>query len=182
MQPTTHHPPHVYLDDTWYLITSRVYDGRYLLRPVEHKELVRDQLQALVAEFKLQLGAWVILDNHSHILVKSQVGDMVGHFMGRWHGRTSYELNGLDQTRGRQVWHNYWDTCIRTESDYWTRFNYIHHNPVKHGYVKQMEEWPYSSYRYYLKQKGAEWLADVFQQYPVIDFTDPNDRFGRVTG
>jgi len=36
MQPTNHHPPHVYLDDTWYLITSRVYDGRYLLQSAGH--------------------------------------------------------------------------------------------------------------------------------------------------
>ncbi len=70
MQPPTHHPPHIYLDDTWYLITSRVYDGRRLLRPEGHKELVRDQLKALVTEFKLRLAAWAILDNHSHILVK----------------------------------------------------------------------------------------------------------------
>jgi putative transposase len=118
MLPTTHHPPHVYLDDTWYLITSRVYDGCHLLRPEGHKKVVRDQLKALVIEFRLQLAAWVILDNHSHILAKSPVGADLSRFIGRWHGRTSFELNGLDGTRGRQVWHNYWDTCIRTEADY----------------------------------------------------------------
>ncbi len=182
MQPTTHHPPHIYHDDTWYLITSRVYEARRLLRPAGHKEILRDHLRSLVIEFDIQLTAWVILDNHSHLLVKSKVGANISRFIGRWHGRTSFELNGLDETRGRQVWHNYWDTCIRTEDDYWTRFNYIHHNPIKHGYVQRMEEWMYSSYGYYLKHKGEEWLADVFQKYPVIDFADQYDRFGRVTG
>ena len=107
-----------------------------LLGPAGLKDLVRGQLKALVLEFKLILAAWVILDNHTHILVKSHVGAQVSHFVGRWHERTSFELNSLDHTRGRQVWHNYWDTCIRTESDYWTRFNYIYQNPIKHGYVK----------------------------------------------
>lgn len=36
----------------------------------------------------------------------------------------------------------------------------------------------YSSYGYYLEHKGEGWLADVFQRYPVIDFTDQYDRFG----
>jgi putative transposase len=177
MQPTTHHPPHIYLDDAWYIITSPVYDGRRLLQPAGHKEMVREQLKILVTEYSLKLAAWVILDNHSHILVKSRVGAEVSRFMGRWHGRTSYDLNKADDARGRQVWHNYWDTCIRTEADYWTRFNHIHHNPVKHGYVKLMEQWTHSSYQYYLEHKGKEWLADIFQRYPVVDFSDPNDRF-----
>jgi putative transposase len=175
MQPTSHHPPHVYLDDAWYIITSAVYRGQHLLRPAGHKDLVRDVLKTLVVEFKLTLAAWVILDNHSHILVKSHVGTDLSQFVKRWHGRTSFELNGRDNARGRQVWHNYWDSCIRTEADYWVRFNYIHYNPVKHGYVEQTEGWAYSSYRYYLERKGALWLADVVERYPVIDFTDVND-------
>ena len=78
---------------------------------------------------------------------------------------------------------DYWPTsaavndCIRTEADYWTRFNYIHHNPVKHGYVEQMEDWPFSSYRYYFENQGEEWLMDAFRQYPIIDFTDSDDAF-----
>ena len=83
---------------------------------------------------------------------------------------------------GRQVWHNYWDTCVRTEADYWTRFNYIHYNPIKHGYVKQFSNWPFSSYGYYLERRGEGWLLDVIERYPVIDFTDPNDNFDHVTG
>jgi putative transposase len=182
MRPITHHPPHIYLDDTWYIITSSVYGGHRLLQPAGHKDLVRDQLKALVVEFGLTLAAWVILDNHSHILIKSRVGAELSRFIGRWHGRTSFDLNGLDGTRGRQVWHNFWDTCIRSEADYWTRLNYIHHNPIKHGYVKQMERWRYSSYGYYLEHKGVAWLMDVFERYPVVDFSDPNDRFDNQAG
>jgi len=75
------------------------------------------------------------------------------------------------------VWHSYWDTCIRGENDYWRRFNYIHHNPVKHGYVSQIEDWSFSSYGYYLKHKGRDWLMDAFLQYPVVDLTDREDDF-----
>lgn len=172
-----HHPPHVFLDDTWYFVTASIYQKRRLLQPDGHKDFVRDHLKFLIGEFHANQAAWVIEDNHYHVLIKSHVGNDLTRFFGRLHGRTAFELNGRDGARGRQMWHNYWDTCIRTEADYWTRFNYIHHNPVKHGYVRQMEEWPFSSYHYYLEHKGTEWLMDAFRQYPVVDFTDSSDDF-----
>ncbi len=177
MPQASHHPPHIYLDDTWYIVTSAVHERRCLLQPEGHKDLVRDQLKALVIKLGLRLSAWVILDNHYHILVKTRVGAELPRFFGQLHGRTSHDLNDRDNARGRQVWHNYWDTCIRTEANYWTRFNYIHHNPVKHGYVRQMENWPFSSCRHYLEHKGEEWLMDAFRRYPIVDFTDPADDF-----
>ncbi|MCG3141458.1 MAG: hypothetical protein HDKAJFGB_02743 [Anaerolineae bacterium] len=177
MPQPLHHPPHIYLDDTWYMLTGSVYRRERLLHPAGYKDLVRDQLKTLSQEFELQLAAWVILDNHYHVLLKSKVGTALSRFTARLHGRTSFEINNRDHKRGRQVWHNYWDTCMRTERDYWTRFNYIHHNPVKHGYVKQMQDWEFSSYGYYLKHKGEDWLADTWMQYPVIDFTDARDTF-----
>lgn len=177
MSKATHHPPHIYLDDTWYLITGSVYAKHRLLQSEGCKDLVRNQLETLVLEFGLQLDAWVILDNHYHLLLKSQTGAVLPRFFGRLHGRTSFDLNSRQGIHGRQVWHNYWDTCIRGETDYWTRFNYIHHNPVKHGYVSKSEEWQFSSYQYYLDHKGRDWLMDAFRQYPVVDFTDPEDDF-----
>jgi putative transposase len=154
-----------------------VYDRRRFLEPPVHKKIVRDQLKVLVAEFNLKLAAWVILDNHSHILIRSHHGSEISRFVGRWHGRTSHELNRLDGQRGRQVWHNYWDTCIRSEADYWKRFNYIHYNPIKHGYVGSCEDWAFSSHWYYREYKGEEWLTSTLERYPVIDVSDPNDRF-----
>ncbi len=172
-----HHPPHLYLDNTWYIVTSATYQKLPLLRPEGCKNLVAHQIRALVIEFDLRLIAWVILDNHYHLLVKSSFGTAIPRFFARLHGRTSFDLNKCADTPGRRVWHNYWDTCIRSQTDFWTRFNYIHHNPIKHGYISQLEDWPFSSYQYYLKNKGKDWLQDAFRQYPVIDFTDQEDDF-----
>jgi len=116
------------------MLTASIYRQLHILHPLSHKEILRDQIKEMVEEFHLTLRAWVILDNHYHLLLKTRLGADLVQFFRRIHGRTSFELNGLDGTRGRQVWHNYWDTCIRSEKDYWTHFNYIHHNPVKHGY------------------------------------------------
>jgi putative transposase len=137
MPELPHHPPHIYLDDTWYFITGSIFKRYRILRPQRNKDFVRDKLHALTVKFDLKLAAWVILDNHYHILVKSHIGSALSRFFGQLHGSTSFELNGRDEQRGLQVWHNYWDTCIRTAADFWTHFNYIHYNPVKHVYVPE---------------------------------------------
>jgi putative transposase len=48
----------------------------------------------------------------------------------------------------RGIWqHRYWEHTIRDDRDYATHMDYTHFNPVKHGYVQHVAEWPYSSFR-----------------------------------
>jgi putative transposase len=47
----------------------------------------------------------------------------------------------------------FWEHQIRDESDLQRHFNYIHYNPVKHGLVKTVDEWQFSTYHKY-KKKG----------------------------
>jgi len=170
-----HHPPHIFLDDTWYIVTAAILNHAPLLSDRYAKALARDRLRELVPEFGLTLLAWVILDNHYHVIFKAQRGAALSRFFGRLHGSTSRQINQRDGTAGRQVWHNYWDTCIRREADLWTRFNYVHNNPVKHGYVQDLRDWEFSSYHHYKRLKGEEWLADCWRRYPVIDFIEGDD-------
>ncbi|TEU14815.1 MAG: hypothetical protein E3J21_14815 [Anaerolineales bacterium] len=144
-----HHPPHIYLDNTWYIITSATLNHAPFLASEQAKTLVRDTLKTLVPRLNFALRAWVILNNHYHLLLKTRRGKDPTHFFGQLHGSTSRQINLWDGATGRQMWHNYWDTCIRAEADLWARFNYVHNNPVKHGYVQQLEDWPFSSYHYY---------------------------------
>ena len=69
-----HHPLHIYLDDTWYMITGAVHEKRRLLQPAGYKDLVQDQLKKLAVEFEFTLAAWVVLDNRYHILTTSHGG------------------------------------------------------------------------------------------------------------
>ena len=41
---------------------------------------------------------------------------------------------------------------LRDDTDYRQHVEYIHYNPVKHGYVASPSEWPYSSFRRYVKE------------------------------
>jgi putative transposase len=170
-----HHPLHIYLDDSWYMVSAATLKHIPFLAGDEAKGIVRDALQALVVEFRLVLRAWVILDDHYHLLLKTDRGRDLSRFFARLHGGSARQINLRDRVTGRQIWHNYWDTCIRTEAGLWTRFNYIHNNPVKHGYVQRCEDWAWSSYPFYLESKGQDWLLDCWRRYPVIDYVQGDD-------
>ena len=51
------------------------------------------------------------------------------------------------QRRESSIWQRrFWEHQIRDERDFEKHMDYIHFNPVKHGYVKQVKEWPHSTF------------------------------------
>ncbi|NJN79903.1 MAG: transposase [Anaerolineales bacterium] len=171
-----HRPPHLYLDNAWYFITASALNKNKILTTPEHLTIWSVSFKELVLEFKIKLIAWVILANHYHLLLMPNTSNDIGNFMKRLNGSTSYKLNKIDNQQGRTIWYSYWDTCIRSEKDFWTRFNYIHYNPVKHGYVDNPEDWEFSSYRFYLRGNGQTWLNETTNNFPIYDLFD-DDKF-----
>jgi putative transposase len=169
-----HRPLHVYLDDTNYFITIGTFHRHKLFNDNEKKKLLEAILMKTSHKYLNKIYGWVILDNHLHILVKTAMGKELHKFVNSLQGKSAIELNKLDCKIGRRVWYQYWDRCIRNEKNFYTRLNYIHHNSVKHKHVKNMENYEFSSYRYYLEKYGKEWLSDCFIKYPIFDFT-PED-------
>ena len=166
-----HHPPHLYFDNTYYFLTARTYQGQKVFFSDERKELLLNSLKAEVRRYGYKMTAWVILDNHYHVLFKTNLSSDLSIIVNHVHGFVSFQLNKTDKSQGRKIFQNYWDRCIRDEKDFWRHFNYIHHNPVKHGYVSKMEDYEFCSYNYWLKRKGREWFNSCFEFYPILDFT-----------
>ena len=64
------------------------------------------------------------------------------------------------RNRRRGIWQRrFWEHTITDEEDFENHFDYIHWNPVKHGYVSSPIEWPHSSFHRWLKQGvcGVQW-------------------------
>lgn len=90
--------------------------------------------------------AWVILADHYHVILRPESEDAVAAWVRALHWDSAAAWNDEDQTPGRQCWYQYWDTSLWTPGDLWSRVNYIHLNPVKHGYASGPEEWAWSSF------------------------------------
>ena len=58
------------------------------------------------------------------------------------------------QKRGeRGIWQRrYWEHLIRVETDYRAQLDTVHFNPVKHGWVSRVSDWPYSTFHRLIEQ------------------------------
>jgi len=115
------------------------------------------------------LHAWCVLPNHYHALVETADLKQSVQSLGQMHGRTSRAWNREDNSRGRQCWHCCMDRQVRSEAHFFAVRNYIHHNPVKHGYAQKWEEWPFSSAKGFLDEVGREETMRIWERYPVLD-------------
>lgn len=168
-----YHPPHFYFDQTIYFITCRTVNKEKFFATDVHKNILYSCLKTGLQDFNIPIYAFVILDNHYHLLIKIQKTGDLPLFIKYLNGKSSFELNKLENERGRKVWYQYFDHCIRDETDFWKHFNYIHQNPIKHGLRNNPEgilNYPFSSAKSWSKIKGEGWLDSCFELYPIVDF------------
>ena len=111
-----------------------------------------------------------VLPNHYHLLIKTAELKETLIELGRLHGRTAFEWNKKDNMAGRKCWHRVADRKIRNSDHYYATLNYIHNNPVKHGYVDKWDKWFFSSAKQFLKEVGREQALKIWIQYPLFDY------------
>ena len=173
-----HYPLHIYEDDTMYFITARTINKEKFFNTIEKKKIFQQVLKSVLEKYSYYLHAWIVLDNHYHFLMKIMTGENLKLFIKDLHSTSARKINELENQKGRKVWFQYWDYCPRNVKDFYQHFNYIHHNPVKHKYLKAQEEVlrnQFCSYRQWMKKRGEEWLSDCFATYPILDFTVDGD-------
>jgi putative transposase len=117
-----------------------------------------------------RIYAWCILPNHYHLLLRTDRIKELRSSIGHFHGRSSFEWNRADNRRGRKVWFNCFEKPMKSERHFWASLNYVHHNPVHHGYVKRWSDWPWSSARRYLEKIGQEEARRIWLKYPILDY------------
>jgi putative transposase len=157
-----------------YLITAANFEHRPVMNSPERRTEFEICLLNSLKEITEDVVAWVILPNHYHVLLKIQSLDEVSTALKYLHGTTSREWNIKDNLTGkRRVWYKFADTLVRNDARLRLAFNYIHYNPIKHGYVSDLHDWPWSSLRIYYEDKGESWLREQWNSYK------PSDDFGR---
>jgi putative transposase len=59
---------------------------------------------------------------------------------------------------------------MRSNRHFWASVNYIHHNPVHHGYVEKWQDWAFSSASGFLEKFGREKTVQIWNEYPVLSY------------
>lgn len=174
-------PHHLYVDGWCYFITARCVDKICFWKKNEDKDIFVNVLCRSLQKFEVEMFAWVLLHNHYHLMIKVKHGKDVGRFVNNLHSNSARLINKKYNLSGRKIWYQYWDYCIRTKKnkkDFWSHFNYIIQNPLKHHLVRTLREaydYQYSSNPVWLDRFGEDGLSESFVKFPVKDWAPSGD-------
>ncbi len=163
-----HSPPHRQGNGVQFHVTAACYEHKPVIGASSERMITfESHLLEIVHEHSQKLFAWAILPNHYHLLIECDDVISLLKRLGTLHGRSSFAWNGEDNCRGRRAWCNALEHAIKSTGHFYATLNYVHHNPVKHGYVSTWQEWPYSSAADYLEQVGRDKVLSDWQKYDI---------------
>jgi putative transposase len=160
-----HNPPHYFVPNAMYMITGVILHKQHLLSEDKRKVFFLRTLFERAELFTWNLEAWSVLNNHYHFIAQApEDSTTLAKLIQQVHSITAIQINRWDNINGRQVWQNYWDTCITYEKSYLARLRYIHENPVKHGLVENSIDYPFCSYKWFIEQGDNDMKEQVVNQ------------------
>ncbi len=142
-------------------------------------ELLRQSIAYTMQNHPFEINAMVVLPDHIHAIWTLPENNT--DYALRWRLIKTYFSRHIPKTEKisashaskseRGIWQRrYWEHTIKDERDFANHVDYIHINPVKHGYVKHATDWPYSSIHRYIKQGKLphNWACEVSEELDYI--------------
>jgi putative transposase len=159
LKHATHTPAHFFRANAVYIVTAATYHHWLALASDARKTQWLGAFQTAARINGWTIIAWVVLANHYHVIIRAPEAsaENLPRFVSSCHKFTARQWNQEDGQVGRQVWWNYWDTCVRSEQDYLARLVYVLWNPVKHGLTDRPEQYRFSSYYELFGDQPEEW-------------------------
>jgi putative transposase len=138
------------------IVTAR---RRPILANPQAQAALRQAIETCRESKPFQIPALVLLPDHLHMIwtmppydhnFSTRIGRIKADFSRLWLASGGHEtsVREYDRKNGRRgVWQRrFWEHLIRDPTDFENHYHYIHFNPVKHGYVQCVRDWPWSSF------------------------------------
>lgn len=158
-----------------YFFTVVTHERRPWLCTDQARRALREAIELVRTDRPFRIEAWVLLPDHLHCIWTLPPGD--ADFPGRWRRikaavskRCAEQVSGMsaDLSRAKRgerlLWQRrFWEHTVRNERDLAAHADYIHYNPVKHGFCVRPAEWPYSSFHRFVRMGfyGPDWACAV---------------------
>ena len=179
--PWPHAPAHRLSERGAFIVTAGTYGKHHYFRGSQRLTSLQTELLKLAQEFGWQLEAWAVFSNHYHFVAQSPETDIdaasLEPMLTALHSKTAIWVNRLDQTAGRKVWHNFWETRLTYEKSYLARLNYVHQNAVKHGLVPVANQYSWCSAGWFERTASESVVKTIYrfryERVKVYDEYDP---------
>lgn len=125
----------------------------------ESRRILREIVREVRRQYPFVIDAWVLLPEHMHCIWTLPPADT--DYSKRWglikagfskqaseiFKRAEWISPSKAKHRESTLWQRrFWEHQIRDQSDFNRHVDYIHWNPIKHGYVARAIDWPYSTF------------------------------------
>ena len=141
---------------------------------VRHIDVLRRAFAEVKQKHPFDIVAVCILPEHLHLLMALPENDcnyptrlrLIKTKFSKALPKTETLTVSRSKKKERGIWQRrYWEHEIRNQQDLNAHIDYIHFNPVKHGYVNTVGDWPYSYFHRYVAQgilppDWADWEDD----------------------
>ncbi len=136
-----------------------------------HIDALREAVRRTRAERPFHIDAWVVLPEHTHCMITLPPGD--DDYSNRIKAIKIRFVRAVAPNEWRSpvrvakgergIWQRrFWEHVIRDDADYARHLDYVHFNPVKHGYVTAVAQWPYSTFHHWVRAGvyPSDWCGD----------------------
>jgi len=162
-------PIRIEYEDACYHVMNRGRARQKIFHDAHYFEAFLTCLAEAHQRFGLQILSYCLMDNHYHLLVKTPEANL-GRAMRHINGVYTQRYNRLKKTDGSLFRGRYKAICVEEDSYQLQLSRYIHQNPLEARMVKKIEDYPWSSYRYFVTQSiPPEWLyrQEIYNQLNV---------------
>ncbi len=145
---------------------------------VDQIDALREAVRKVRAARPFHIDAWVVLPDHMHAVWTLPPDD--ADYSARWKAikiaftktiPKRVRRSPVRAAKGeRGIWQRrFWEHTIRDEQDYAAHVDYVHINPMKHGLVTRVRDWPHSSFHRHVARDiyAPDWAGQGVDDLPA---------------
>lgn len=165
-----------FLQNSYVFITMVTFHRKPIL--TNNIELLRESFKHVQKFYNYEIFAVSVLPDHLHLLLKPENIDeypkiisSIKHYFSRNIDMKEPNLSYSNiNKREKGIWQRrYWEHTIQDEPDLYKHLDYIHYNPVKHGYANNVKNWKYSSFLKFVDKEYYSLDWGCFEDIKHID-------------
>ena len=165
-------PWRIEFEGAYYHILSRGNERRNIFSDNDDRVSFLETLGKMSDRFEVEVYAYVLMDNHYHLLLKTNKPNISKSM--QWFGTTYTRQYNIKHKRNGHLFQGRFKNFLIENDEYLMLLScYIHRNPLRAGIVRRLVDYPWSSYPIYAYgKKSPEWLHTK----PILSLLDTKDK------
>ena len=139
---------------------------------VKHINILRNVVKKVKNKHPFIIHGWVVLPDHFHCVIELPAEEidfalrlrLIKSGFSKAIPATEYRSEIRVKRGERGIWQRrYWEHLIKNDADYQAHMDYVHINPLKHGLVRHVQAWQYSTFHRWVRLGvyPENWAADI---------------------